>query len=309
MRRTRRFRRILESWLVYPAIVILPLLPRKVIIWLANKCGNLLYHIARKQRKQAEANIRLVFNTLREDEIHRLIRSSFRNVCLTVLDTFWFSFATEKRLRKWVIPDDSFKKYMAISPAIFVSGHFGNWEILGLAGAFFGGGYTAVAASLRNPAVNKIARRIRHSKGQNTLPVEGAVDTLRKVLENKGRIGMLVDQNTLPDEGGLFVKFFGLKVPVTRTMAVLSARFDAPVIVTQCTITSKGCYILKAMPPLKIHHGPDYLVKGTEEVMKRLEMLICSAPDQWLWAYKRWKYVPEGENIEKYPFYAEYYSG
>lgn len=295
--------------LTYLGLAILPFLPRKGIMWLSDKCGTLIYHIARKQRKQAEANIKLVFsNTLSDEEISRLIRLSFKNICLTVLDTFWFSFATAKRLNKWIIAEDSFKKYIAITPAIFVSAHFGNWELLGLSIAMFGGRYTAIAAPLRNPVIHKVINRFRHLQGQEIVPVQGAVDAMRKTLERNGRVGMLVDQNTLPEDGGLFVKFFGLEVPVTRTIAVLSTRFNAPVVVVQCVSTPQGNYILKAIPPLKIPHGPDYVIRGTEEVMKKIEMLIRSAPEQWLWAYKRWKYVPDRKNMGKYPFYAKYYT-
>jgi lauroyl/myristoyl acyltransferase len=41
----------------------------------------------------------------------------------------------------------------------------------------------------------------------------------------------------------------------------------------------------------------------TRRITEELEHVLRARPEHWLWTYKRWKYVPAGDDPERYPFY------
>ena len=45
----------------------------------------------------------------------------------------------------------------------------------------------------------------------------------------------------------------------------------------------------------------------TRTVASTLEQAIADRPAQWLWMYKRWKYVPQGQDPSRFPYYARSY--
>jgi KDO2-lipid IV(A) lauroyltransferase len=220
------------------------------------------------------------------------------------MDLFWFGRFTRRRIRTWVKFDPSFDHYLNASPGIAVTGHSGNWEVMGLATALRGVSLTSVATPLPNPFVNGMLNRLRQITGQQIVAREGAVKKLIAHLKAGGSTAMLMDQNTLPRDGGEFVPFFGLPVPISKAASALAKRTGAAIVFTFCLLDSNGNYTLHALPPLNPTPTDPPAYNLTKAVAQIMEEHIRKHPGQWLWMYKRWKYIPEGSPPDKYPFYA-----
>jgi Kdo2-lipid IVA lauroyltransferase/acyltransferase len=297
----------MEALLAGLAALILPALPRRWIVGLSKGLGQVAFRFARRDRRIAVANVELVFGAGRSAaEKRRIVIESFQTMTLMLLDLFWFQRRTACRLRRHVFFDASYHYFCDPKSCVGVTAHYGNWEVMGLAAALKGDVCHSVAMPLKNPYVDRILSRSRRVTGQQVMPRKGAVKTLLRVLRSGGRAAFLMDQNTLPSEGGQFIPFFGRPVPVSGAAELLARRTGAAVIFAYTQMDKAGDYHVKMSPALAPGGRDDGADAGriTRETTAMLEQLIRGCPGQWLWMYKRWKFVPPGQDRDRYPYYA-----
>ena len=86
---------------------------------------------------------------------------------------------------------------------------------------------------------------------------------------------------------------------------MLAKKYGANVAVFNCRRTQQ-CFELyiKELPKKSSEYGSNQqLNQGLLDIM---EETIRDYPDQWIWLYNRWNYIPKNceELKEKYPYYA-----
>jgi len=293
-----------EACLVGLALLIIPPLPRPVVVRLSRWLGALGFRLSRRDRRLALANLDVAFgDRLSDAEKTAIARESFRTFALVVLDLFWFQMFSRARLARWVAFDASMDAYFPPGPTVAVTAHFGNWEVMGLATAARGAPPVSVAAPLNNPVVGRLLTRGRRGTGQAVVGKHGAVRALLRALRGGGKVALLIDQNTLPAEGGRFVEFFGLPVPMSAAAARLSRHTQSDILPAFCVPDEGGGYRACALPPYRPAGNDER--EATQRLAALLEDVIRADPGHWLWMYKRWKYVPPDGVRERYPFYAQ----
>jgi KDO2-lipid IV(A) lauroyltransferase len=206
--------------------------------------------------------------------------------------------------------DPTFGKLTGKTPRICVTAHLGNWEILGQAATLRGFPLVSVASPLANQRVDDLFVEMREATGQQVLPKHGVVKALLTTLRDGGNIGILLDQNTKPTDGGIFVDFFDLPVPVSAAGASLALRTNAEIVFGFCLPQPDGTY--RVLIPFQmtphVREGEDMkaaIQRLTQEIVNVIESAIRKRPGAWLWMYKRWKYVGPGRRRDEYPFYAK----
>lgn len=308
MNTLKKVRFTLESLLARFGLLVVPILPRGVIRVLASLAGHMAYTFSRKLRKITLANLDIAFgDTLTMVDKQRIGIQTFCTTALVILDLFWFARHTTGRMMKYITLDSSIREYLGPTPVIGVTAHFGNWELFSRAFAANGLGYVAVVAPLANLEVDRLFNKVRNMPGIEFVQKQGAIKALLKSLRHNKRVGLLLDQNTRPEEGGVFVDFFGLPAPLSNAAAVLSERTGAPVVTGFCLARRNGTYHLYALPllkPRKELSTEKNVSEITQTIANSFESEIRKHPEQWLWMYKRWKYIAPGMNPEAYPFYS-----
>jgi KDO2-lipid IV(A) lauroyltransferase len=300
----RKTRSLFEIPLMYLGIAIVPLLPRAVVVGLAVIFGEVAFLVSRRTRRISRANLGVAFgDRLTPAEKRRIARASCRSLARVALDLFWFSRWTRKRITKYVAFDSSCDQTFRARPAISVGGHLGNWEMLGQAVALKDPPLLGIAAHLKNSTADSIVSRLRKGGNQQVVYKEGAARASLKMLKTGGRVGLLLDQNVLPSEGGIFVEFFGLKVPMSSVAETLARRTGAPLAFGFCIPDGKGHYTVHSRELLTIEDSPG---EGelTQKIADILQEEVSRNPAYWVWMYKRWKLIPEGESPAGYPYYA-----
>jgi KDO2-lipid IV(A) lauroyltransferase len=221
-----------------------------------------------------------------------------------MLDLFWFSRHTADRVARYVIKDASFDRVRTTKPCILVTAHMGNWEVLGLATGMECGDVLSVASPLENPVADRVLNSVRVSTGQKIVQRQGAVRALLGWLRDGKRVALLLDQNTVPRDGGVFVDFFGLPVPVSRMPGAMHVRTGAAILPVFCTPEPGGYYRAWTLEPLarSCENCPE--LEATRRIMRAIEGVIRQRPGDWLWMYRRWKYLPPGGPVSGYPRYA-----
>jgi KDO2-lipid IV(A) lauroyltransferase len=306
MKLLKRVRRVLESALVLFARGSIPLLSRLAVLRLSGFLGICAYSFSPSLRRVSLANLKIAFgDSLSEPEMRVISKASFQHFCLSLLDLFWFNRNTPERMKLYFRYDSSFEAVFDGTPNILISGHLGNWEVMGLGCGQRGLPVTAVVMPSKNAFAESELARLRKHSGYTFVPREGALRHIMKALKQGGSTALLVDQNTLPDEGGMFVPFFGLPVPVTKAVGALWARTQARPVVVWCTVDAAGVYTAYAKPPVVTAEEDVSVETVTLRVTQELEGVIRDNPEHWLWSYKRWRFYRAEDSVDAFPFYAE----
>lgn len=299
----------LETWLTRLAFHIIPVLPRKAVVRLANLLGSTSYIFSRKLKKIGMVNLDVAFGAESDIRLKRqILKQSYTSMALVLLDTFWFSRDTSARVSKYVVFDRNFETLFKDQPQVVISAHYGNWEMLGMGITQKGYPLHSVAKPLKNPRVDALFDEVRNKTGQKIVKRRGAVRTLLRILQQGGKIGLVMDQNTKLSEGGQFFDFFGLPASFSTAGAALAIKTQSNVVVCTLKPFSDGiyrgdyCHEITIEPYLAME-SDQAITQLTEHIVHEMEQIIRAQPEYWLWTYKRWKYIPEGDSANRYPFY------
>jgi len=173
--------------------------------------------------------------------------------------------------------------------AIFVSAHFGNWEIATLSATQAGLGITEIYRAANNPIVDRIINHARRVMGSELVP-KGTVAARRALaaLKQGRHLAMLIDQKM---NDGIPVPFFGRDAMTAPAAAKFALHFGCAVVPVRIERLPRACFRIVADPPI------DYRRTGNDErdtlaIMVRvnqvLERWIRDKPDHWLWLHRRW---------------------
>lgn len=175
---------------------------------------------------------------------------------------------------------------------LFATAHLGNWELSAFAHALLTEPMHVVVRPLDNPLVDNLVKHYRTLSGNTILDKQDYLRGILRALADNQAVGILIDQNTLP-EHGCFVPFFGIPASTGVTFAKLAHRSGAAVIPGYALWSdAKQKYIL--------HFDSIFPISGdipadTARLTAHFESVIRRHPSQWLWLHRRWKSRPPGE--------------
>lgn len=288
------------AWLV-------PLLPWRVVRAAARFLGGMVYHLDKRGRSYALSNLAMAFGTEKSpEEIRRIAKDSYRQFARTMLELFWARNYNRETYRGLVEVEGYDKARAARAGGGGVIGvclHHANFEWLSLTGGFEVTQGVIVTQKFRNPLLGPIFDRLRASGGHRIIQQERSLITTLKHLKSGGSVGILVDLQLDPREPSVPVKSFGRWCPMTKMHAILHKHTGYPIVPFACLPLPDGRYRMVAHEPLVF--PPE---ATDQEIAQRcwevLEADIRRHPEAWLWAYKHWRFVPEGANAAEYPSYA-----
>ena len=174
-------------------------------------------------------------------------------------------------------------------PAIFFSGHLGNWELCYPIAQHNGIPITLIYRHANNKYVDKLITNIRATQADNLFPkgAKGSFKMLRAIKDGHS-LAMLIDQKM---NEGIAVPFFGRPAMTAPAMAELALRYDLPLIPARAIRTNGAHFNATVYPPLVITKTGDEK-KDSLAIMTQvnalLESWIRETPEQWFWVHKRW---------------------
>jgi KDO2-lipid IV(A) lauroyltransferase len=273
----------------------------------AKLLGDLLYRFDRKHRERALANLRRSFPELPEPERETLARRSMQEL---------FMFFVEMLFTTRLIRIDTWANYIVLenfqtplelllrrnTGLIMLTGHYGNFEILGYLLATLGFPTSSVARPLDNPYLSDFVFGVREKQGQRIIAKKGATEDVVEVIEARGAVGFVADQNA--GSKGLFVDFFGRKASTYKSIGLLAMQYDVPVVIGYSRrVADEFKFVIGAQDiiyPDDWKRQDDPLRYITQRYTKALEDMIRADPGQYWWVHRRWKTRPKGEAPEAY---------
>lgn len=175
---------------------------------------------------------------------------------------------------------------------IFLTAHFGNWELMQVVSGLKGKPIHVLARPQKFPQLDDYMNEIRQSHGSVAVMRGMGIRDLIRALKRKEIIGMLGDQDAGKNEG-MILSFLGRKTTVPTGPFELAARTES--ILLPCFIVrgENGKHDLFIEEPIdcsKIIQNENELKSIAQKYVHLLETFIEKHPSHWLWASKRWKH-------------------
>jgi Kdo2-lipid IVA lauroyltransferase/acyltransferase len=260
----------------------------------------LVYQVDKRHRQVAVDNLRQAFpGRYGEAELDLLVRRVFRHFCTLAVEIMHLPrcFHAHNWHRYVVLPQgDVLLRHMLSGRSImFVTGHFGNWELGGFMLGALGFRTYAIARKLDNPWIDHLLRvQFREKTGQQILAKDGDFDRIQKVLAGGGALATLADQDA--GQRGLFVNFFNRPASTHKAVALLALEHRVPLVVIGTAKLAEpmsyGVLVEDVILPEEYEGQRDAVRNITQRYTAALERLVQRYPEQYFWLHRRWKHQP-----------------
>ena len=240
----------------------------------------------------ARTNLKLVFPDLAPERAEAILTAAWDNLGRTFAE---FPHLHEIRIyepggRVEVVNAEGFDAAVADGRgAVFVGGHFANWEVLAASVA------QRVPARmtyrpLNNYYVDKriLEQRVAYGRpDQAAKGVEGGVGLMR-ALKDGWAVAIMNDQKY---NEGVPAPFFGRMVMTADGPTRLARRFKCPLVPVGIERTEGARFRITVEDPIPYIEDDDEDAAVTRTVgviNAHVERWLQAAPEQWFWVHRRW---------------------
>ncbi len=270
------------------------LLPYRFGVWTGGMFGCAAFFLLPKERNRAISHLRTVFSGKGEPWIRRTARQCFINLGKSMLEVMLI---TQPRLLATVTVEGTEHLQRALKQGrgvVFVTGHIGNWELMGHTVAALSS-LSVVAAPIKPEAVNEIIVGLRARMGVRTIlrGRPGASRELIRVFKENRILGILIDQDT--DVEGAFVDFMGRPAWTPTAAASMAIKFSAPLMFGYIQRDRDNRHRVKIEGPVELvrtGNEEQDIKENTAVLTKKIEEAVMQNPEQWVWMHRRWRRQP-----------------
>ncbi len=289
---------------------IIRLLPLKFAYCFARFIGRVLYHVDRVHRNRTIEHI-LHANLVPDAAAAReLGEKVFENFAMLLIEIFKADQALSPEKVRLVGDQETIRR--CFSPDgprdnfILITAHYGNWEMAGGAiGLLSGHTLVSLMRPFSNPLIGEMILKNRRTPVHELIDKTGGIRGVMKALRAHKNIALLIDQHAGAGEG-VETLFFGQPARTHSSPALLHLKTGIPIMpqLTRRVAGDNFEFEVEVGPLIEYQAtgDPEHDVQDlTQRCTAALEKMIRKAPEQWLWAHRRWlninrhHYIPEKE--------------
>jgi KDO2-lipid IV(A) lauroyltransferase len=242
--------------------------------------------------KTAERNIRIAFPELDEAARKRLLVAQWDNLGRLTAEFQLMHRLTPASGRVEIVGGERLRAVAKSGrPAILVSGHFSNWEVMAAVIVHLGVRCQVTYRAANNPYIDKRIIETRKSYGVTLMAPKGG-DGSREVLAAMAEGEAVAFLNDQKFNKGVVAPFFGVPVTTAPGPTRLTLRFDCPMIPMSVERIGKQARfrvtIWDDIAPGKTGDRTADIQRGVENVNAFVEARVRERPDEWFWTHKRW---------------------
>lgn len=301
-RRKRRKNRLLQrlEYAAYHAVArrVRTMSEEQVYRW-GTRLGALAQKVVRRRDALALRNLRMAFPEKSERELRRIARECWRHFgreFLLSMQMQTLSLETIAERCEMVNVHHVHEALARGDGLMLISGHYGGWEVAGLAIMSVVKKTTTVARPLDNELLEADLQRLREKTGAEVVDRRKAARALLKSLSGGGTVILLPDQAVQPREGVLS-PFLGREAWTTSTPAKLALKAGATIVFGFC-IPDGLRHRLEFEGPIRVDQLAESerdAVALTHRINDAISQRIAERPELWLWMHDRWKGTGERE--------------
>ncbi|KJJ86034.1 Bacterial lipid A biosynthesis acyltransferase [Candidatus Omnitrophus magneticus] len=255
--------------------------------------GFLIYLAGGKRRMVAHSNLRAAFSKEKSPEkIDYLTRRVYERAGETFSEILSLTKIDKNYIDKYIKVHNrqNFEKISKNNKGlIFVSAHFGNWELSTIVSKMNGVPLSLLARDQKMMRLNELLNRLRESKGSMVIRKGLDVKNIFKLLKDGKNLGILADQNA--GHSGKFLPFFSRPASSAIGPYRFAQKTGAWILPAFIHRINGPYHELYLEEPMVISENEDiapYMMKYNS----LLEKHIRKSPEQWFWMHKKWKVTP-----------------
>lgn len=283
------------TWLGIGCWRLVVKLPYPVMMWLGRLLGAILYFMGGYRYQVAEINLALCFPEMSEVQRRQLLRDNFASYGIGFFEVGMAWWWPTERLNKY-IQLEGMEHIEALNGrgALLMAIHYTTLEVgaSALSARHSIDGMYRPHKSAVYDYVQSKGRRVRNPAGvvYPREDVRGMFKALRQ-----GRIIWYAPDQDYGRKQSVFANFFGVPAAsVTATARFAKVGNAAILPFSHIRLPNNQGYRVTVHPPLENFPSGDD-VADAETINRRVEAFILEQPDQYLWAHRRFKTRPEGE--------------
>lgn len=257
--------------------------------------GFVAYKLSKRYNKVIRDNLKFVYaDKASEEFIQDIAKASFRQLLLNFLHTIEIRYYSIEELSKKVSfqNDEILKKVQEQNrPIIFVTAHYGSWELAGAMLSALREPIMIVYKKMKNKYFEEYLLSSRSKSRMEYVERGGATRGILKRLRSGGAIAILIDTNVNKREA-ITVDFLGKPTSQIKTTAYFARKFDAALIPALIHTKDDENFVIKfydeIVPPKTDDEELDIRV-STQMQTDWLSKEIFKNPKPWFWLHRRFK--------------------
>ena len=297
-----QYRRFVFPLFVFPLRALGMCAYRLPVRWrtrLGKGIGEIFRIVSPSRRRIAKENLQAAFPDAEAAWRLNIERLSYHNLGITLIELLTFPYITPAEARAALDLRGTENIEQALKSGtgvLLLSGHFGNWELLGFTFPLYLDVATSIiVAQQSNRIADTYLNWYRRRTGNTTLPTNNSARAIVKRLLSGEAIALLADQVADVDHC-VFVPFFGRLTATYQAPARLALRYNVPIFVAFAERLDDGRYraAVQQIPHEDLNYSPEGITELTARHVQALEDAIRQHPELWAWQHKRWKHkLPE----------------
>ena len=272
-------------------------LPPALAVWCGARLGQAAAWLQPKRTQIGRRNLRAAFDgmlTPREEQ--RIIRDGYRQLGAGFVELLRLPVIDRAYLDRYITIEgyDRLERALASGrPVIFLTAHYGNWELASIVAALKGHPIVALARAQQTlPKLYALLVSYRESKGCRVIHKGGAMKQLFAALDAGQPVGIVGDQAS---RQGIWIDFFGRPALFATGPFELAYAKEALILPAFVHRVRGPFHRIVLEPPIALSRALPHeaaIRDGLEQFADLLARHIQDAPHQWLWMHKRWKHTP-----------------
>ena len=291
----------LEYAAAWPIVKLLEVLPRPLAQAAAMGLGWAVYLLYPRLRRVGLRNLELAFPESTPRQRRRILRGVYGSLGRQLAEFCRFPHYSPTNISR-IAAYEGFENFDAAQRrgkgVLFLTAHFGGWEIGAFAHPLHGHCLRIVVRALDNPYLDRLVQRHRTLHGNSVFEKQDFARELLAAMKAGETVGILMDQNITPPQG-VFVDFFGHKACTASGLARVALRTDAAVVpaftIWDPVLRKYRVHFDPALTLVRSGDDESDVLANTARFTKVIEDYVRRYPEQWLWVHRRWKTRPEGE--------------
>ena len=285
-------------WLI---ISFLRLLPHLIAYHIGTFIGNVLYFF-NVGNHVALTNLDIVYgDTKSAEEKEAIYRASLLNFGRVIINYMRLPFAGEAFWTKHceLVNEDVLKKAVNRKKGVlFIGGHIGMWDLAGGKVAMSGYPTAVVSKGIVDPVIDKLVTAARTAMNMGGIETKNTMDQIFSGLKRGESLVLALDQNMKKGKGE-FIDWMGKKASSVKSTSYIVRESGAAVIpgyMVQLGPKKFKVILEDELPWLPCPENPEKeLMINNQNQADAVQKIILAHPEHWLWIYKRWKIVSDGE--------------
>jgi len=288
----------MRHWLEYVAVralwAMVAMTPAALVVPCGRTLGLTWYAVNRSRRRIADANLAAAFPSRSPEERRAVARAAFAHFIAQAFETLKYSTLKPAQMLARVEVDGEDRVRSAYGQkkgVLFITGHFGFWELHAIAHPLLFEPIGVLARALDNVRMNALLERIRQCTGNMVIYRQGSIRRVLRMLQDGHGVAVLIDQH-IHGPDAVYVEFFERRAATVSAIAAMALRTGAPVVPVFALPLGGGRYRLIYEHPVEPPADPESdtaVVEFTQRCTDVLEMYVRRHPDMWLWMHRRWR--------------------